>query len=206
MNLKAAFRLIFNVCLAIVRRVVWIAAGGATVNWLFAFALFFALSGWSFAKVAAVVIVFMLAFPITYFVLGKTYGLRQGIYELVTTHKTVLLEYLMHQLLTTAQTKTLDNQKVQQGLLQGRRWMSGMPAPVKWVMSTFTSYLPLNEILQEVIQNQKITEENLAVVSRLAAQKLDVRTNISLLQPSPLPLQGLAAGNLLAMVLAGVLV
>ncbi|WP_448517852.1 hypothetical protein [Rhodoflexus sp.] len=202
MNLKTAFRMIFNACFAIVRRVVWIAAGGAVVNWLFAFVLFFVLSGWTFVKVALVMLVFMLGFPIAYLLLGKTYGFRKGIYELVTVHKTALLEYVMYQLLTTAQTKTLDNRKIQQGLLQSRRWMEGMPAPVKWVMRMLKSYLPLSEILQEAIQNQKVTEENLTTVSRLAAQKLDARTEISLLQPSPYPLQGLAAGNLLAMIIA----
>lgn len=202
--LKAAVRLIVNACFAVVRRVLLIAAGGAAVNWLFAVVLFIALSGWTFAKVAVVVLVFMLAFPIAYFVLGKTYGLRQGIYELATTHKIALFEYLIYQLTATAQAKTLDNPKLQQGLLQSRQWLAQMPAPVRWVMSGLANYLPLNEILREVIQNQKLTEENLTAISRLAAQKLDARTNIGLLQPSLRPLQVLAAVNLAAMVLAGV--
>ncbi|WP_250631472.1 hypothetical protein [Rhodoflexus caldus] len=203
--LKAAFRLIVNACFAIVRRVLLTAAGGAAVNWLFAVVLFVALSGWTFAKVALVAIVFLLGFPVAWLLLGKTYGLRQGIYELATTHKIALFEYLIYQLTVIAQAKTLDNPKMQQGLLQSRQWLAQMPAPVRWVISGLANYLPLNEILQEVIQNQKLTEENLIAISRLAAQKLDTRTNIGLLQPSPRPLQVLAAFNLAAMVLAGVL-
>lgn len=203
--LKAAFYLIVNVCFAVVRRMLLIAAGGAAVNWLFAVVLFVALSGWTFAKVALVVIMFLLGFPVAWLVLGKTYGLRQGIYELATTHKIALFEYLIYQLATTAQAKTLDSPKLQQGLLQSRQWLAQMPASVRWVMSGLVNYLPLNEILREVIQNQKLAEENLTAISRLAAQKLDARTNIGLLQPSPHPLQVLAAVNLAAMVLAGVL-
>jgi D-alanyl-lipoteichoic acid acyltransferase DltB (MBOAT superfamily) len=202
--LKAAFRFIVNTCFAVVRRVLLIAAGGAAVNWLFAVVLFFALSGWTFAKVALVVIVFLLGFPVAWLLLGKTYGLRQGIYELVTTHKIALFEYLIYQLTATAQAKTLDNPKIQQSLLQSRQWLAQMPAPVRWVMSGLIRYLPLNEVLWEAIQNQRLTEENLTTLSRLAAQKLDAYTNISLLQPSPRPLQLLAAVNLAAMVLAGV--
>ncbi len=203
--LKAAFRLIVNACFAVVQRVLLIAAGGAAVNWLFAVVLFIALSGWTFAKVALVVIVFLLGFPVAWLLLGKTYGLRQGIYDLATKHKIALFEYLIYQLTATAQAKTLDNPKLQQGLLQSRQWLSGMPAPVRWVMRTLIRHLPLNEILRDTIQNREITEANLTMISRLAAQRLDTRTTIVFLQPSPRPLLGLAVGNLVAMVLVSVL-
>ncbi|MCS7018449.1 MAG: hypothetical protein RMJ87_07215 [Cytophagales bacterium] len=204
MSLKATFHLILHTCFAIVRRIAWIVAGGTSINWLFVLIMFITLSNWTVIKFVAIVLVFVVGFPIAWLLLGKTYGLRQGIYELTTTHKTTLLEYIMHQLLTAVQAKTSDNPKIQQSLLQSRQWFVGMPAPVKWVMSALVNYLPLNEVLQEVIQNQKITKENLIVLSRLAAQQLDARTNIGLLQPSPFPLWVLAAGNLMAMVLVGI--
>lgn len=203
--LKAAFRLVVNACFSVVRRVLLIAAGGAAVNWLFAFVLFVALPGWTFAKVTLVGIVFLLGFPVAWLLTAKNYGLRQGIYELATTHKIALFEYLIYQLMATAQAKTSDNSRLQQGLLQTRQWLEQMPAPVRWVINGLANYLPLNEILREVVQNQKLTEENLTVISRLAAQKLDACTNIGLLQPSPRLLQVPAAVNLAAMALAGVL-
>ncbi|MCS6967995.1 MAG: hypothetical protein RMJ44_05435 [Cytophagales bacterium] len=140
-------------------------------------------------------LIFAVGFPLAYLLVGKTYILRQAIYELVTTYKIMLLEYLLRQILSYSQPKSA---KWQQVFQKGSQWLAGTPFPIRWVITGLVESLPIGEVLQQVIQNQELSNENITQLSQLAAQKLSEHLNVELLEPSPYPLIILAAINLAA--------
>jgi hypothetical protein len=205
MDIAGKFKFIAKTGFILLKNVVGLLLLGIFGNWTFAISLFILPHNHSPILIFLTAIFFMLAAPIPYALLGKTYGLRKGLSYLINEQKEALIEFIILKMLSSAKTKTLDSEAVKKLVSKPAEWLSKIPKPLQFAANQLLSRFSFSEILVDFAKNQGITEENVGNVSALASKKISEKINISIIEPSTKPIWLLVGGNIVAMVATALL-
>ncbi len=199
MNIKENLKLIGKAGLTIVRSIAVIVGIGIAVNWLFALSAFFIIKPLTTWLIGILVVGFMIGMPLAYFFIGKTYGIRRGLYFIFIEKKVALFEYIIYKILNSAKEKVLSQQTLKDRLTNSKTWLAHLPKPIRLLTDFLLSKVPFNEILLEIAKNQDINKENITAISEIIAKKLDEKTPLNLIAPSPKLIWTLVGINLILM-------
>ncbi len=199
MNIKENLKLIGKAGLAIARSIAVIVGIGIALNWLFVLFAFFIIKPLTTWLIGILIVGFMIGMPVAYFLIGKTYGIRRGLYFIFVEKKVALFEYIIYKILTSAKEKVLSQQTLKDRLANSKIWLAQLPRPIRLLTDFLLSKVPFNETLLEITKNQDINKENITAISEIIAKKLDEKTPVNLIAPSPKPIWVLVLINLMLM-------
>ncbi len=199
MNIKENLKLVGKAGLTIARSIAVIVGIGIAMNWLFVLFAFFIIKPLTTWLIGILIVGFMIGMPVAYFLIGKTYGIRRGLYFIFVEKKVALFEYIIYKILTSAKEKVLSQQTLKDRLANSKIWLAHLPRPIRLLTDFLLSKVPFNETLLEITKNQDINKENITAISEIIAKKLDEKTPVNLIAPSPKPIWVLVLINLMLM-------
>lgn len=156
---------------------------------------------------------FLLGFPVAYFLLGKKYGIGVAISKELAARKDVLLAYFFDRLFAaiSARTDWLDQFKrggiaaiVREVLPQFLAKLPGMPAPMRWLLRAALGKIGLDALAGVLTENGGIQSLELSALSEPLLNKASALIDDTLPSPSKKPFLVLFAVNIGAFVLAKV--
>ena len=136
-----------------------------------------------FLPFIAFIAVFLVIFPVVYFILAKKTAVKYGLNLLLNENKKLLISYILEKLVDSFEEKVLNSEKLINFLETKKNIVSLIKAsgPLLWIIKYFLSKFRFTEILTNILKNTDINESNLDNYAEIIAEKLNESTEINLL-------------------------
>ncbi len=127
--------------------------------------------------------VFLLFFPILYFLVIKKIMIQKGLNSLVNQNKVILIQYILNKIFEQFKFTSLNKENIQQIMNKANSQLvklSNLPFGIRWVVNYFLAKVPFSESLMQYIQQVEIKNDNLEIAGSELSNFINEKINIDL--------------------------